>query len=84
MADLSPAAQAVKDHFLANVPIGLEQGLAAAIRAAADQVVPDEPHPGQSQLWDDEADREWQNNQYLRRKFLRIAAQLDNISATHK
>jgi hypothetical protein len=38
MADLSPAAQAVKDHFLANVPIGLEQGLAAALRAAADQV----------------------------------------------
>lgn len=37
MAELSSAAQAVKDHFLANVPIGLEQGLAAALRAAADQ-----------------------------------------------
>jgi hypothetical protein len=39
MADLLPAAQAVKDHFLANVPIGLEQGLAAALRTAADQVI---------------------------------------------
>jgi hypothetical protein len=41
MADLSPAAQAVKDHFLANVPIGLEPGLAAALRAAADQMIDD-------------------------------------------
>jgi len=39
MTDLSPAAQAIKDHFLANVPIGLEQGLAASLRAAADQVI---------------------------------------------
>jgi hypothetical protein len=37
MADLSPSARAVKDHFLANVPIGLEQGLAAALRAAVKQ-----------------------------------------------
>lgn len=51
MADhtpLSPAAQAVKDHFLANVPISLEQGLAAAIRTAADRVeslIGDIEHP---------------------------------------
>ena len=32
---LSPAAQAVKDHFLANVPISLEHGIGAALRAAA-------------------------------------------------
>ena len=29
---LSPASQAVKDHFLANVPINLEHGIAAALR----------------------------------------------------
>ena len=32
---LSPAAQDVKDHFLANVSISLEHGIAAALRAAA-------------------------------------------------
>jgi hypothetical protein len=40
---LSPAAQAAKDHFLANVPISLEHGLAGALRAVADQVVPEDP-----------------------------------------
>lgn len=39
---LSPAAQAVMDHFLANVEISLEHGLAAALRAAADQVAPEQ------------------------------------------
>ena len=30
---LSPAAQAVKDHFLANASISLEHGIGAALRA---------------------------------------------------
>ena len=30
---LSTAAQAVKDHFLANVPISLEHGIGATLRA---------------------------------------------------
>ena len=38
MKELSPAAQAAKDYFLANVPISLEDGLAAAIRAAVEQI----------------------------------------------
>ena len=42
VAALSPAAQAARDHFLANVPISLGHGLAAALRAAADQVVPEQ------------------------------------------
>jgi hypothetical protein len=45
---LSLAAQAVKDHFLANVPISLEHGLAAALRAAADRaesLIGDIEHP---------------------------------------
>ena len=36
---LSPAAQAVKDHFLANVPISLEHGIGATLRAAATQMI---------------------------------------------
>jgi len=43
---LSPAAQAVKDHFLANASISLEHGLAAALRAAAEQAVPEPPDCG--------------------------------------
>lgn len=35
MAELSPAAQAVRDHFLADAVISFEHGLAAALRAAA-------------------------------------------------
>jgi hypothetical protein len=44
-----------------------------------DQLVPDEPDPGLSQFWDDEADREWQNNQHFRRKFLALVNELENI-----
>jgi hypothetical protein len=40
MTDLSPAAQAVLDHFLADCQISTRHGIAAALRAAADQVVP--------------------------------------------
>ena len=36
---LSPAAQAVRDHFLANVSISLEHGIGATLRAAAAQMI---------------------------------------------
>ena len=36
--DLSPAAQAVLNHFLADVEINLEHGIAAALRAAAERM----------------------------------------------
>jgi hypothetical protein len=39
MADLSPAAQAVLDA--AVLPCTIRRGIAAALRAAADQVVPE-------------------------------------------
>ena len=42
MADLSPAAQAVLDAFL-KAPCDNELSVAAALRAAADQVVPPDP-----------------------------------------
>jgi hypothetical protein len=81
MTELSPAAIAVDNALAACIQL---QGeiirarplAAAALEAAADQVVPDEPRPELSQFWDDEANREWQNNQQLRRQLLAIAAEL--------
>jgi len=79
--DLSPAAQSVLDA--ATVPTGdfclenVNEIAAAALRAAADQVVPDESHPEESQFWDDEAEQEWQNNRHVRLQFLAIAAELE-------
>ena len=43
MADLSPAAQAVYNAVLEICPAPADEIAAAALRAAADQVVPDEP-----------------------------------------
>ena len=77
MADLSPAAQAVKDHFLANVPIGLEQGLAAALRAAADQ-----PYEVPAYFRGDDYWRFRDGVDAERNRLLAIAAELDNNS-TH-
>ena len=49
MTDLSPAAQAVLDAYgdfeAANV-----DAMAAALKAAADQIMPGRPHPHRNQL----------------------------------
>lgn len=83
---LSPAAQAVLDaykdardgQYVNGEWIQDEAGqVAAALHAAADQVVPREPHPGESQFWDDDANREWQNNQSIRKQLLAIADELE-------
>jgi hypothetical protein len=84
MTDLSPAAQAVLDALHTNNSTGPERfwaraNAAAAIRAATDQVVLDEKHPGPSQFWDHEANQEWQTNQAFRRKLLAIAAELEAL-----
>jgi hypothetical protein len=79
---LSPAAQSVLDAyeavdcdpFLGNPP---EAALAAALRAAADQVAPYESHPVESQFWDYESEREWQNNHHVRLQLLAIADELE-------
>jgi hypothetical protein len=79
MTELSPAVQAVWDAFNedeAGVFVDYGEKLAAALQAVADQVVPEDPHPELSQFWDDEAEREWQNNQQFRRQLLAIAAEL--------
>jgi hypothetical protein len=82
MTNLSPAAQAVLDAYCTEADrldreVSYEEMLAAALRAAADQVVPDESHPKESQFWDDEAEQEWQNNRHVRLQFLAIAAELE-------
>ena len=71
---LSPAAQAVLDAALQvsnlspTVPV-----VAAALRAAADQVVPEEPLYGGDQRWQYERDA----RQESRKKLLAIAAELE-------
>jgi len=85
MTELSPQAQAVMDAFF-KAPMQRTHiaddyhALAAALRAAADQVAPNEEHPEQSQFWDAEADREWQNSQHFRRQLLDIAAELGGVN----
>jgi hypothetical protein len=82
MLNVTAAAQSVLDAFndvSERVGVFEDYGdaLAAALRATADQVVPDEPNPGKSQFWDDEADQEWQNNQHFRNQLLAIADELE-------
>ena len=77
MAELSPAAQAVVNGAIeldygAPTP-ALFRRLAAALRAAADQVVPEEPLYGGDQRWEWERDA----RQSSRKKMLAIAAELE-------
>jgi hypothetical protein len=76
---LSPAAQAVEDAYFNADGFGYRNGLAAVLRAAADQVVPDIGYeadclhePVESEL------------QCVRNRFLAIAAELDNTSPPSK
>jgi len=74
MTDLSPAARVVLDaaNYAFDRAGTTRQGLAAALRAAADQVVPEEPEGGMAPRW---------IRQSIRRQFLAIAAEL-KTSAT--
>ncbi len=77
MADLSPAAQVVLDAFTANwqdEPLAQDrQCLAAALRAAADQVVPDHAN-SVGDAHDDARRDQWMR---IRRKLLAIAVELE-------
>ena len=74
MTNLSPAAQAVLDAFICcPVEASNQLALAAALRAAADQVVPEEPLYGGDQRWMYERD----TRQASRKKLLAIAAELE-------
>jgi hypothetical protein len=76
MTDLSHAAQAVLDAFLktpGEEPMpGWNYGrdIAAALRAAVDQVVPKDKYPSS----------DWTDKDEVRYQLLAIAAELDNTS----
>ena len=70
MADLSPAAAAVLHAYETSYT---ESGLVDALRAAADQVLPEEPLHGGDQRWMYERDI----RQESRKKLLAIAAELE-------
>lgn len=53
--------------------------VASAIRALMDDIMSDEPHPGESHFWDDEADREWQTKQHLRKTILTTVNKLEEF-----
>jgi hypothetical protein len=73
MTDLSPAAQAVcKAYYSTNDDLA-GPALAAALRAVADQVVPEEPLYGGDQRWEWERDA----RQASRKKILAIADELE-------
>jgi len=76
MSELSPAAQAVWDAFNedeAGVFVDYGDKLAAALRAAADQVVPVPRLPYDSCCWQFERDA----RQHCRQNLLAIAAELE-------
>ena len=80
MTDLSPAAQAIlkafDDRYELIGPLEddwQEQCIAAALRAAADQVVPREPLYGGNQRWEWERDA----RQSSRENLLAIANELE-------
>jgi hypothetical protein len=79
MPELSPAADAVLDAYMDNCgwldgPMQRDyQCVAAVLRAAADQVLPEEPLYGGDQRWMFERDA----RQACRKKLLAIASELE-------
>ena len=73
MTELSPQAQAVYDAVREICPAPADEIAAAALKAAADQVVPEEPLHYGDQRWMFERDA----RQACRKKFLAIAAELE-------
>jgi hypothetical protein len=82
MTQLSPAAQAVLDAFLGDCEnTGLQmddlrENVAAALKAAADQVVPEHANPVGDEH-DDARHEQWMR---IRAKLLAIAAELENAN----
>ena len=78
MSDLSPAAQAVMDACT-DAPIQInwatKLAAAAALRAAVDQVMPEEPLYGGDQRWMYERDA----RQEARKKLFVIADELEGV-----
>jgi hypothetical protein len=81
---LSPAAQAVLDAYYTEADLRDRvvtdcEMLAAALCAAADQVVPDKPAPDVASLKEFER---WDAKRFVRLQFLAIAAELDGATTT--
>ena len=80
---LSPAAQAVLDAFLGDAEdTGLQiddlrENVAAALRAAADQVVPQCRKPMYADSWEESA---WTAQQDIRAELLAIADELEGAN----
>jgi hypothetical protein len=80
MTELSPQAQAVLDAYfthadLLNREVSNEEMIAAALRAAADQVAPETPH---SEPDDPEMLKGiWDERRTIRAELLAIAAELE-------
>ena len=84
MTELSPAAQAVLDEVLYKMCAGESESYAqmiaaAALQAAADQVVPQTPSPSYP---DDYESGAYEANQWARIRLLAIAAELEGTSNT--
>jgi hypothetical protein len=77
MTKLSPAAQAVLDAYWDDAPLesGARCGLAAALRAAADEVAPETPdsQPGDPLM----LMGIWSERRTIRHELLFIAAELE-------
>jgi hypothetical protein len=84
MTELSPSAQTVLDaaNMVFSQAGTTAQGIAAALCAAADQVVPEESEPFEQTPFVDDDDRWsiWNANQKTRRKFLAIATELEGFN----
>jgi hypothetical protein len=81
MSELSLAAQTVLDAYYCEKPLVGSKRVAAALRAAADQVVPNEPAPtGMRPAGDVYSSREIRRGQRqeTRSQLLAIAAELEN------
>ena len=81
MTDISPAAQAVLNGFRAVPTLMDGPSIAGALRAAADQVVPDGPKPSANSdfhlmNWTKSLDQYYQRQQ-TRTELLAIAAELE-------
>ena len=74
MTELSPAAQAVLDASTLHPCKDSCLILAAALRAAADQVVPQRRKPMYADSWEESA---WTAQQDTRAELLAIAAELE-------
>jgi hypothetical protein len=83
MTDLSPQAQAIVDAFYCELRIDYEHvGLAAALRAAAWEILPmDSPHIEEFPEDDDDtpSDRIRYLKKRIRQEFLAIAKELENV-----